>query len=86
MTSRNFKHIEHRKKCRVCNRAADIRHTDGRLYCAADYHMVYQIPKPAHPPVTLTPEDVVFALTHGAIGGRVAAELLDKVIKQGVAR
>ena len=79
---RDFKRIEHRKKCRCCTATAQI-NQDGRMYCPSCYHLVYQTPAPAQDDHTdLTTGDLMAALEHGAITGRSAAQILDRLLKE----
>lgn len=80
---KDFKRIEHRKKCRCCTAPAQIRHTDGRLYCPSCYHIIHQTPAPAQDEHTdLTTSDLMAALEHNVICGRSAAEILDRILKE----
>ena len=82
---KDFKHIEHRRKCCCCGAIAQLRrkrmHT-RYYYCASCYHIVYQTPIAPQAKTELTSEDLMHALAHNAITGRSAAEILDRILKE----
>ena len=79
---KNFKHIEHRKKCCCCGEVAQLKR--GRyFYCPTCYHIVHQTIAPVqNEPTESTTGDLMAALEHDVIRGRSAAEILDRILKE----